>query len=106
MANQNVPTYHTTAPQPKIHEERDFLHDVGVSLNAALFIIDRLIEEIKEEEGRLEIDVETEKLFHHLATYLAKIDRLVKDRRTHLSEILDEEMRHEKIREKQKTATQ
>lgn len=79
--------------------ERDFLHEVGVSLNAALFIIDRLIEEIKEEEGRLEIDVETEKLFHHLATYLNKIDHLVKDRRTHLSEILDEDLRQEKLKE-------
>lgn len=90
MTDQNGPIY----------QEREFLHEVGVSLNAALFIIDRLIEEIKEEEGRLEIDVETEKLFHHLATYLGKIDHLVKARRTHLSELLDEELRLEKARTK------
>ncbi|HWU44939.1 MAG TPA: hypothetical protein VN132_15910 [Bdellovibrio sp.] len=84
-----------------IYQEREFLHEVGVSLNAALFIIDRLIEEIKEEEGRLEIDIETEKLFHHLATYLGKVDRLVKARRTHLSEMLDEELLQE---QKKRTA--
>ncbi len=107
MANPNVPTYRATVPSTNLHNEREFLHDVGASLNAALFIIDRLIEEIKEEEGRLEIDVETERLFHHLATYLEKIDRLVKARRTHLSEILDEEIRLEKLKDKQhKSATQ
>lgn len=95
MTHQNGPVY----------QERDFLHDVGVSLNAALFIVDRLTEEIKEEEGRLEVDVETEKLFHHLATYLAKIDSLVKARRTLLSELLDEELRLERVREKEKRKT-
>ncbi|WII71031.1 hypothetical protein QJS83_11215 [Bdellovibrio sp. 22V] len=76
--------------------EREFLHQIGVSLNAALFIVDRLTEEIKEEEGRLETDKEIEKLFHHLANYLVKIDTLVKSRRTQLSEILDEEIKREK----------
>ncbi len=80
----------------QLYQERDFLHDIGVSLNAALFIVDRLTEEIKEEEGRLETDAEIEKLFHHLANYLVKIDKLVKTRNTHLSELLDEEIRKEK----------
>ncbi|MGZ3818723.1 MAG: hypothetical protein ACXWRZ_18825, partial [Bdellovibrio sp.] len=60
--------------QHKLIQERDFLNQIGVSLNAALFIVDRLVEEIKEEEGRQETDSETEKLFRHLATYLVKID--------------------------------
>lgn len=79
----------------ELYKETEFLHEVGVNLNAALFIIDRLIEEIKGEEGRLETDSETEKLFHHLATYLNKVDRTVKSRRTHLSEILEAERRAE-----------
>lgn len=83
----------------QLYQERDFLHDIGVSLNAALFIVDRLTEEIKEEEGRLETDAEIERLFHHLANYLVKIDGLVKARHTHLSEILDEEIKKEKKRE-------
>ena len=86
------------ADQKEIYRESEFLHEIGVNLNAALFIIDRLIEEIKEEEGRLETDSETEKLFHHLANYLSKIDRTVKSRRSHLSEVLDEERRAEKER--------
>ena len=81
-----------------MYQEREFLHEIGVSLNAAQFIIDRLIEEVKEEEGRLETDVETEKLFNHLATYLNRIDSLVKNRRTHIAEIIDEEMRIERLR--------
>ncbi|QDK37803.1 hypothetical protein [Bdellovibrio sp. NC01] len=88
-----------------LYQEREFLHEVGSSLNAALFIVDRLTEEIKEEEGRLEIDVETEKLFHHLATYLNKIDLMVKSRRTHLSELLDEELRIERARRKSSNTT-
>ncbi|MEK2645510.1 hypothetical protein [Bdellovibrio sp. BCCA] len=83
-------------PHSQLYQERDFLHDVGVSLNAALFIVDRLIEEIKEEEGRLETDAEIEKLFHHLAGYLVKVDKLVKTRHTHLAEVLDEEIKKEK----------
>jgi hypothetical protein len=83
---------------PSLHEEREFLHDMGVSMNAALFIVDRLIEEIKDEEGRNEADSETEKLFNHLANYLAKIDTMIKTRRTHLTELLDEELRHERER--------
>lgn len=80
----------------RIYEEREFLHDIGVSLNAALFIVDRLTEEIKEEEGRLETDAEVEKLFHHLANYLVKIDSIVKSRHTDISRILDIEMQKEK----------
>ncbi|WP_413584068.1 hypothetical protein [Bdellovibrio sp. HCB274] len=87
----------------ELYRETEFLHDIGTNLNAALFIIDRLIEEIKEEEGRLETDSETEKLFHHLATYLNRIDRTVKDRRTHLSEILEAERRAEREEFKNRT---
>lgn len=83
--------------QMRIYQERDFLNQMGVSLNAALFIVDRLVEEIKEEEGRLETDAETEKLFRHLAGYLIKLDTLVKSRHTHLSEILDEEIKSKKM---------
>lgn len=79
------------------YQERAFLHDIGSSLNAALFIVDRLIEELKEEEGRLETDAEIEKLFHHLANYLVKIDSLVKARSNTLSELLDEEIQREKV---------
>lgn len=74
----------------RLYEERNFLNQIGVSLNAALFIVDRLTEELKEEEGRLETDAEIEKLFRHLAGYLVKIDGLVKNRHTHLSEVLDD----------------
>ncbi len=82
--------------QRQMYQERDFLHDIGVSLNAALFIVDRLTEEIKEQQGKLETDAEIERLFHHLANYLVKIDRLVKSRNTHLSALLDEEIQREK----------
>lgn len=82
--------------QRQIYQERDFLHNIGVSLNAALFIVDRLTEEIKEEEGRLETDAEIEKLFNHLAGYLLKIDKMIKSRNTHLAEILDTEIEKEK----------
>ncbi len=82
----------------QLYQERDFLHDIGVSLNAALFIVDRLTEEIKEEEGRPETDAEVEKLFHHLANYLVKIDSVIKARQTHLSELLDEEIQKRKKR--------
>lgn len=77
-------------------QEKEFLHDIGVSLNAALFIVDRLTEELKEEQGKLETDSEIEKLFNHLATYLIKIDRLVKSRHSHLSDIMDEELQKQK----------
>lgn len=82
--------------QHRLYQERDFLNQVGVSLNAALFIVDRLTEEIKEEEGRLETDAEIEKLFRHLADYLIKIDGLVKNRHTHLSEVLDDAIKNKK----------
>ncbi|KHD88784.1 MAG: hypothetical protein OM95_06550 [Bdellovibrio sp. ArHS] len=76
----------------QLYLERDYLHRIGVALNAALFIVDRLTEEIKEEEGRLETDSEIERLFYHLADYLLKIDAIVKTRNTHLSEILNNEI--------------
>lgn len=82
----------------QLFQERDFLNKIGVSLNAALFIVDRLIEEIKEEEGRLETDAEIEKLFRHLADYLIKIDGLVKNRHSHLSKVLDDAIKLEKKR--------
>lgn len=82
--------------QHQLYQERDFLNKIGISLNAALFIVDRLIEEIKEEEGRLETDAEIEKLFRHLADYLIKIDGLVKNRHTHLSEVLEEVLKAKK----------
>ncbi|NUN07438.1 MAG: hypothetical protein HUU57_16965 [Bdellovibrio sp.] len=75
-----------------VYHEREFLQDIGGALNAALFIVDRLTEEIKEEEGRLDTDVEVERLFGHLAGYLNRIDILIKSRKTHLAELLDAEM--------------
>lgn len=80
----------------ELTRERAFLHDVGVDLNGALFIIDRLIEEIKEEEGRLETDSEIERLFNHLAIRISKIDSQVKSRHNFLSELLDLEIQNEK----------
>lgn len=84
------------AEPAELDRERAFLHEIGVSLNAALFIIDRLIEEIKEEEGRLENDSEIERLFNNLASSLVKIDYQVKARHTLLSEILNEQIQKEK----------
>lgn len=80
----------------ELNRERNFLNDVGVSLNAALFIIDRLIEELKEEEGRLENDSEIERLFNNLALHLAKVDQQVKSRHSYLSEYLNAEIQKEK----------
>ncbi|KYG65246.1 hypothetical protein AZI87_11860 [Bdellovibrio bacteriovorus] len=90
--------------QRQLYLERDYLHQIGISLNAALFIVDRLTEEIKEEEGRLETDSEIERLFHHLADYLLKIDSLVKTRNTHLSEILNEELEKGKTERSRKNS--
>ncbi|ASD63716.1 hypothetical protein [Bdellovibrio bacteriovorus] len=84
------------ADAQELTRERAFLHDVGVNLNGALFIVERLIEEIKEEEGRLENDSEIERLFNNLATRLAKIDSQVKSRHNLLSELLDLEIQNEK----------
>ncbi|WP_374033096.1 hypothetical protein ACES2I_09485 [Bdellovibrio bacteriovorus] len=84
------------ADAQELSRERAFLHDVGVNLNGALFIVERLIEEIKEEEGRLENDSEIERLFNNLATRLAKIDSQVKSRHGFLSELLDLEIQNEK----------
>ncbi|WP_347356413.1 hypothetical protein [Bdellovibrio sp.] len=84
------------AEPAELDRERAFLHEIGVSLNGALFIIDRLIEEIKEEEGRLETDSEVERLFNNLATALVKIDYQVKARHGLLSELLNEQIQKEK----------
>ncbi|UXR63537.1 hypothetical protein EZJ49_10665 [Bdellovibrio bacteriovorus] len=84
------------AEPAELDRERAFLHEVGVSLNGALFIIDRLIEEIKEEEGRLETDSEIERLFNNLASALVKIDYQIKARHTLLSELLNEQIQKEK----------
>jgi hypothetical protein len=83
-------------PQFKLQMEREFLYEVGTSLNSALLIVDRLVEEIKEEQGRLEVDLETEKLFLHLSNYLESVNHLVKVRSNLIAEILDEEMRLER----------
>lgn len=82
-----------TDPQQHLNQEKVFLNDVGISLNAALFIIDRLIEELKGEQGRPENDAEVEKLFHHLAGYLVKVDQQIKNRHSVLSELLLEEIK-------------
>lgn len=79
-----------------LDQESAFLHDIEVPLNAVLFIVDRLTEELKEEEARLENDVEIERLFDHLAGYLAKIDQVVKNRRTEISSALDEKVPNKK----------
>ncbi|MNL42874.1 hypothetical protein D3C87_1653590 [compost metagenome] len=84
------------AQQEQLSEEREFLYKVGFTLNKAMFIIDRLMEELREEEGRLENDPEVEKLFAHLSTHLGEVDTLVKSRHHHLSEVLDEEHRRDK----------
>lgn len=89
-------------PQLKLKMEREFLYEVGTSLNSALFIVDRLVEEIKDEQGRLEADLETEKLFLHLSNYLESVNHLIKARSNLIAEILDEEIR----REKEKKITQ
>lgn len=91
------------AEPAELDRERAFLHEIGVSLNGALFIIDRLIEEIKEEEGRLETDSEIERLFSHLASSLVKIDYQIKARHTQLSELLNEQIQIEKRKRSMQT---
>ncbi|MFS4459925.1 hypothetical protein [Bdellovibrio sp. HCB2-146] len=84
------------AQQEHISEEREFLYKVGFTLNKAMFIIDRLMEELREEQGKLENDPEVERLFSNLSTHLSEVDTLVKSRHHNLSEVLDEEHRREK----------
>ncbi len=84
--------------------ERDFLKEVGYSLNSALFIIDRLSEELRKEDGLLENDPEVGRLFVHLISNLEKVDSLVKDRRQYLSEKLDTEMATEEKNKKERSA--
>jgi len=75
-----------------LYQERSFLHDIGTSLNAALFIVDRLTEELREEEGRLENDPELTRLYQHLANYLVKVDSMIRNRQTYSSELLQKQM--------------
>nr|BFD66863.1 hypothetical protein HAGR004_18850 [Bdellovibrio sp. HAGR004] len=91
------------AEPAELDRERAFLHEIGVSLNGALFIIDRLIEELKEEEGRLETDSEIERLFSNLASSLVKIDYQIKARHTLLSELLNEQIQIEKRKRSMQT---
>jgi hypothetical protein len=82
--------------QDQIFEERDFLRNIGQHLNKALFIIERLTEEIREEEGRLEDDPEIHRLFLHLNTHITQVENSIKDRHGMLSRVLDEELHQDK----------
>lgn len=72
-------------------QEKAFLQEVTISLNAALFIVDRLTEEIREQEGRLDNDQEADRLFKHLAEALGRIDSMIKVRRYQLNELTEKE---------------
>lgn len=78
-------------PKHQLHQEKVFLHEMELELNCALFIVDRLTEEIKEEEGRLENDPEAERFFQHLSDSLTKLDRMIKRRQTQLHDFLENE---------------
>lgn len=80
----------------RLFEEREFLRDIGQQLNKALFIIDRLTEELREEEGRLDDDPEIHRLFLHLNSHIGKAEELIKNRHGQLSEELDLELHPEK----------
>lgn len=80
----------------RLFEEREFLRDVGQSLNKALFIIERLTEELREEEGRLDDDPEIQRLFLHLNAHIGKAEGLIKNRHGQLSAELDLELHPEK----------
>lgn len=82
--------------QERLFEEREFLRDIGQTLNKALFMIDRLTEELREEEGRLEDDPEIQRLFLHLNSHITRVEKLIKDRHGLLSETLDQELHPEK----------
>ena len=82
--------------QDRLFEEREFLRDIGQCLNKALFIIDRLTEELREEEGRLDDDPEIHRLFLHLNSHIMRVEGLIKDRHGLLSKLLDEELHPEK----------
>lgn len=74
--------------QKDLYQERSFLHDLGTSLNASMFIVDRLTEELREQQEQVENNPEVDRLLHHLASYLLKVDALIESRHTHLSELL------------------
>lgn len=80
----------------QIFEEREFLRDIGQCLNKALFIIDRLTEELREEEGRLEDDPEIHRLFLHLNSHVQRVEGLIHARHVELSKVLDDELHPEK----------
>jgi hypothetical protein len=82
--------------QERLFEEREFLRDIGQYLNKSLFIIDRLTEELREEEGRMEDDPEIHRLFLHLNAHILRVEGMIKDRHGLLSEILDQELHPEK----------
>ena len=82
--------------QERIFEEREFLRDIGQCLNKSLFIIDRLTEELREEEGRQEDDPEIRRLFLHLNAHIQRVEGLIKERHGILSEVLDLELHPEK----------
>lgn len=64
--------------------EKEFLHQVSHSLDSALLIVNRLIEEFKEEEGRLEDDLKIECQFNHLQENLEYLVRATKAREQRL----------------------
>ncbi|MNS62740.1 hypothetical protein D3C72_958120 [compost metagenome] len=83
--------------EPKdIQQERQYLDEMGQTLNSALFIVDRLIEEIREEEGRLDNDPQIGRLFTHLNIHLGNIDRMIRRRHDRLGDLLNEERKKEK----------
>lgn len=88
----------------QLFEEREFLKDIGQCLNKALFIIDRLTEELREEEGRLDDDPEIHRLFLHLNSHIQRVEGLIKDRHGHLSKVLDDELHPDKKLKKESSA--
>ena len=82
--------------QKEIQQERQHLDEMGQTLNSALFIVDRLIEEFREEEGRLEDDPQVDRLFSHLSVHLGNLDRMIRRRHDRLGDILHEERKKEK----------
>ncbi|MNK08092.1 hypothetical protein D3C87_260180 [compost metagenome] len=91
-------------PKHQFHQEKVFLHEMELELNCALFIVDRLTEEIKEEEGRLEDDPEAERFFQHLSEALSKIDRMIKRRHNQLHDFLEAEKQQNLKEEKNNSA--
>jgi hypothetical protein len=76
-------------------EQKD-LGEMGQCLNAALFIVDRLIEELREEEGLLENDPQIGQLFSHLTNHLSKIDRMIKGRNSRVGDLIEQAHQKEK----------